>query len=197
MKEENRIWDGSASDPDSSEPESDTGEGVDPRTRGPIGDITQVAGGFQCRFCPSVRLVSEADVAGHLQGSKHKKRFKGWVRENRSDEQKEAYRSAKRARGAKKRAAQEEEAAGDAAGDGTARKKRKKKKKAPPAFAGKCHACSKEGHRVSDCPSNAGKKSPAKAKATGPAAAVATTAAAATTKKKKARKSKVADAGDA
>ena len=123
MAEENRIWDGDASDPDSSEPESDDGKGVDPRMRGPIGDITQVKGGFRCRFCPDARMVSESDVASHLQGGKHRKRFKKWVRDNRSQDQKEAYRSAKKAREAKKRAAR-----GEASAEGAEGKRRPKKR---------------------------------------------------------------------
>ena len=107
MAFENEAWghgDGN-SDVDSSEPESDDG-GIDPRRRGPIGDITQNrSGSFSCRFCPNAKLLSEKDVAAHLQGTKHRKRFKAWQKSNRTDEQKEQYRAAKRAR--RKRKAEE------------------------------------------------------------------------------------------
>eukprot|EP00936_MAST-01D_sp_MAST-1D-sp1_P001593 g1593.t1 len=107
MAFENEAWghgDGSG-DVDSSEPDSDDG-GIDPRRRGPIGDITQNrSGSFSCRFCPNAKLLSEKDVAAHLQGTKHRKRFKAWQKSNRTDEQKEQYRAAKRAR--RKRKAEE------------------------------------------------------------------------------------------
>ena len=130
MAFENEAWghgDGQG-DVDSSEPESDD-DVIDPRRRGPIGDITQNrSGSFSCRFCPNALLLSEKDVAGHLQGAKHRKRFKAWQKDNRTDEQKEQYRAAKRAR-RKRKAAERADKAGEDGGEGGGGKGRRRRKR--------------------------------------------------------------------